>query len=120
MRTRTPILLSLTLILGMAAASPRAMAADTAAGPVCLQFIRIHHTTIPDDQTILFHMRDGTTWKNTLPEPCVGLRVENGFAYEPTSLDNVCSNLSTIRVLRQGSFCQLGTFTPYVPPKKAE
>jgi Family of unknown function (DUF6491) len=86
---------------------------------VCLQSVLIDHTSIPDDNTILFTMRDGKIWKNSLPYSCPGLKIQGGFAYE-THIDEICSNLQTIRVLRQGSFCLLGAFTPYEAPKKAE
>ena len=53
---------------------PSALAAEPAGGGVfCLQGYRIDHTTIKDDSTILFHMRDGSVYKNSLPSPCVGL-----------------------------------------------
>jgi hypothetical protein len=107
-------ILTLAVISGLCALSLPA----SAAGPTCLQIVRIDHTTIPDDSTILFHMRDGSIWKNSLPTPCVGLRIENGFGYD-TATDDICSNLQTIRVLRHGSICTLGTFTPYERPKTA-
>ena len=82
--------------------------------PVCLRIIDIKNTNSPDPHTILFHMRDGSTWKNTLPHPCNGLQF-NGFSYN-TSIDKICSNLQSIRVNQNGNVCMLGAFTPYAPP----
>jgi hypothetical protein len=104
-----------------AAAAPMAWADDgkpSGAG-VCLQLVRVDHTTIKNDHTILFHMRDHTVWQNVLPEDCDGLKIENGFIYNSiTPSDMVCSNLQTIRVLRRSGSCFLGAFTPYEPTKQ--
>jgi hypothetical protein len=96
-----------------------ALAADAppaaSAPSVCLEPSRIDHTTVLDDKTILFKMRDGTIWRNDLPQKCYSLKIENGFAYEVQG-DSICSNLQTIRVLRSHNTCFLGAFTPYTPP----
>ncbi|HEX4534947.1 MAG TPA: hypothetical protein VH000_11995, partial [Rhizomicrobium sp.] len=76
--------LSAALLTGMA------HAADN---PVCLRINQIRDTRSPDNRTILFHMTNGTTWKNSLPQDCNGLPF-NGFSYT-TSLDKICSNLQT-------------------------
>lgn len=100
-------------------------AAPAAAKGVCIQTYMIDHTDIPDDSTILFHLRGGKIWKNSLPFPCPDLKFQGGFQYT-TDIDEICSNLQTIRVIEQGgggprfgAVCQLGEFTPYVPPPKA-
>ena len=87
---------------------------------VCLQTYLIDHTQVVDDSTILFYMRGREVWKNSLPHQCFGLRMSGGFQYE-TSINEICSNLQTIRVIEQGggprfgSTCMLGVFTPYTP-----
>jgi hypothetical protein len=81
---------------------------------VCLQTSLIDRTEVPDDNTILFHMKDGKVWKNTLAFACSGLKFEGSFAYT-TETPRVCSSQQTIRVLRTGNFCELGQFTPYSP-----
>ena len=109
-----------SLSLGGCAPSPPAPGASKVAAapaPVCLKTYFIDHTHPVDDSTLLFFMRDGKVWKNTLRDPCVGLQIEQGFSYE-ASVDEICSNEQTIRVLRTGSICQLGDFTP-VPPDSA-
>jgi hypothetical protein len=71
----------------------------------------IDHTKTVDPQTILFYMRDGKIWKNTLRSPCRGL-LFNGFSFV-THYDEICSNAVSIRVIQTGQVCQLGYFTPY-------
>jgi hypothetical protein len=74
----------------------------------------IDHTQVVDPQTILFHMRDGKIWKNTLHAPCRGLEF-HGFSFV-THYDELCSNAVAIQVIDTGQVCQLGYFTPYTPP----
>lgn len=84
---------------------------------VCIFAHLIDHTEILDENTILFHMTGGKTWKNTLTAPCHTLTRQDGFAYEP-KVDRLCSNLEHIHVIRTGEVCLLGEFTPYVAPKR--
>jgi hypothetical protein len=93
------------------------------AGPksngVCLRVADIDHTEIINDGAILFHMKVGKPYLNTLRYPCPSLVMEEGFAYE-TPVPEICSESQTIRVLRSGNFCELGQFTPFdapIPPK---
>jgi hypothetical protein len=103
------------LLLGAAAHADSAAAPK--ALPVCIDPTGIDRTQIVDDGTILFHMKDGKIWRNTLPSKCFGLKIEGGFAYDVHG-GEICSSLQTIRVLHEGTVCQLGDFTPYVPPVK--
>ena len=91
--------------------------ARPAPNSVCLWTYQIDHTTVPDAKTILFHMRSGKIWKNTLQTRCPGL-LFNGFKYV-TPIQQICSNAQTIQVLRTGEVCALGNFEPYTPPKPA-
>ncbi|MBU6442897.1 MAG: hypothetical protein KGR48_03210 [Alphaproteobacteria bacterium] len=102
--------------LELAALAGPAIAAGQASRPVCLRTIQIDHTEVPNSRTILFYMRDGKVWQNTLLNDCVGLKFE-GFAYAPTPPDEICDNMQTIHVLRMGTVCMMGAFTPYTPPK---
>jgi hypothetical protein len=110
-----------SLMAGAAWAAP-AQETQTAPAPksgnICLRTIDIQNTTIPDEKTILFHMRNGKIWKNSLRNRCNGLRF-NGFAYVATPPNQICGNLQTIRAIQTGSVCMLGAFTPYEAPKKA-
>jgi len=74
----------------------------------------IDHTHVVDTKTILFYMRGGKIWENTLPLPCRGLMF-HGFTFL-TRQDEVCSNAQAIRVIETGQVCELGQFTSYTPP----
>ncbi len=86
----------------------------TAGNGVCLQTSDIDHTEILNDSAIVFFMKTGKPYLNTLTFPCPSLKIEDGFAYE-ADFPEICSNSQTIRVLRSGNFCELGQFTPYNP-----
>jgi len=103
MKATFPALACLIALMGTAEAQT--------AAPDCLRSDMIDHTTVPDNRTILFHMRGGAVWKNTLPAPCVGLDFPGGFEYA-TFHDEVCANVEVIRVLKEGTRCKLGAFSP--------
>jgi hypothetical protein len=94
--------------------------ARAAAPPVCIQSVRIDHTEVKDDRTILFYMIDHTVYRNILQYRCFGLRnATRGFTYEPTPGSNeICSNLETIRVNDDGNICELGVFQKLPRVKK--
>jgi hypothetical protein len=83
---------------------------------VCLSVPQIDHTQIMSDTAIIFIMKDGKTYTNTLPMPCPSLTMENGFTYLNDAIE-ICSNAQTIRVARSGNFCELGQFTQFQAPK---
>ncbi|MGH6872171.1 MAG: hypothetical protein ACREHE_11755 [Rhizomicrobium sp.] len=85
--------------------------ASAQANQVCLRSNDIARTSVPDAHTILFHMKDGKVWKNTLAAGCPELRF-NGFIYNADPSGEICGNLQTIRVIRSGAVCLLGPFTP--------
>jgi hypothetical protein len=105
-------------LTALAATSAQAQPAPGAgkSGLLCLRpfdapgdpIIRTH---VVDRQTILFYMRNGKIWKNTLKGPCPGLTF-HGFAFM-TPEDEVCENSQGIQVIKTGEVCQLGAFTPY-------
>jgi hypothetical protein len=100
-------------VLALATTAALAQPASvSSSGNVCLKTIQIDHTETPDTHTILFFMKNGSAWKNTLKSDCVGLR-QNGFIYMPTPPDQVCGNFQTIRAIETKSVCVLGAFTPY-------
>lgn len=106
---------SFALLSGVAAVS--AQPAAPANPPVCLRLDmpkNIDHTHVVDDRTVLFYMRDGKIWKNTLKSPCPGL-LFHGFSFL-THYPEVCSNAQGIQVLVTGQVCSLGEFTPYQAP----
>jgi hypothetical protein len=86
---------------------------------ICIPSYSIDHTDIPDDNTIIFTMRDHTVYKNTLAYTCTGLRLDTrGFTYEATDpgSDTICSNLVTIHLNTDHNVCQLGEFTKVSTP----
>jgi len=92
-------------------------------GAVCLRLSdspadAIDHTHVVDPTTILFYMRDGKVWKNTLAQPCPGLML-HGFAFK-TSHDELCSNRQGIEIIETHQVCVLGTFVRYVPPPPSQ
>lgn len=89
------------------------------AAPVCIRPFdfstgSIDHTHVVNPTTILFYMRDGKIWKNTLHQPCRGLML-HGFEFA-TRQDEICSNAQSIRIIQTGEICELGEFARYVPP----
>ena len=111
------------IVLALAGCSDDPVADDTAAAAkgngVCLQTSQIDHTEILNDTAILFYMKTGKPYLNTMHMSCPSLKMEDGFAYE-SEIQEVCSNSQTIRVLRSGNFCELGQFTPFDVPKVPE
>jgi hypothetical protein len=111
------------LMLAAVAAAPLIAALPAMAKPVCIRSYDIDHTSIPDDNTILFHMRSGhQVFKANLINRCVGLRLNtHGFSYSPTDpgSEEICSNLLTIRLNDTGQPCLVGDITlvePAAPP----
>lgn len=76
---------------------------------VCLYTYQIDRTDVPDERTILFHMKDGKVWTSNLPRRCPGLRFY-GFSYVVRGTDQICGDMDSISVLKTGSVCQLGPF----------
>ena len=79
--------------------------------PVCLRSSDIERTSVPDARTILFHMKGGKVWKNTLMADCPELKF-NGFIYDASPSGEICGNQQSIRVIRTHAVCLLGPFTP--------
>lgn len=111
-------LFALGLTAGAATAA-EGDAATTAAKPpaVCLWTYQIDHTKYVQPRTLLFYMRGGKVWQNTMLNDCTGLNF-NGFAYV-TRDGKICSNMQSIIVLQSHQLCMLGDFTPYTAPAKA-
>ncbi len=117
-------LCALAVCLGLAAplaAEEKAMdpKLDLVSGPPeqCVSLSRIDHTDVIDDQNILFYMNGGKIFRNYLPYPCSGLKINDTFMYR-TSLNQLC-NVDIITVLDNIGFgfsprnsCGLGHFYP--------
>ncbi len=81
----------------------------------CVQLNRIDHTDVISDSAILFYMKDGTIYRNTLPYRCPNLKSQDRFMYR-VSLPELC-NVDVITVLNvigpgfmPGASCGLGKF----------
>lgn len=112
MRKSCLIVLAATFVaLGAKAGTDPAREAKT----MCLVAGHIDHTVVVSDTVILYYMKGGKVWQNTLPKACPNLKLENAFT-EDIRGDAVCANAQSIRVLRRGTPCTLGDFTPYTPP----
>jgi hypothetical protein len=94
----------------LAAALVMMSAPALADAPVCLRSSDIERTSVPDARTILFHMKGGKVWKNTLMANCPELRF-NGFIYDASPSGEICGNQQSIRVIRTHAVCLLGPFT---------
>lgn len=114
------VMLMGAVLLALAGCSDDEPAVTGDSGPagngVCLPVSQIDHTDIVNESAIVFFMKDGKAYMNTMRIPCSSLKMEDGFTYM-TDAAEVCSNSQTIRVLRSGNFCELGQFTPFTPPK---
>ena len=78
----------------------------------CVTTYNLRSTAVLDDQTILFQMRDGSVWKNTLDYNCPRLGFHESFSYE--SRGTQLCDLDTIKVFEPygtaGATCGLGKF----------
>jgi hypothetical protein len=95
--------------------SAQALSPPQTAG-VCLNGTDIEYTQTPNDQTVVFHMRDGKVWRNTLKTPCPNLKFEHAFS-ETIRGGQICANQQIIRVQQTGNFCALGDFTLIGSPR---
>jgi hypothetical protein len=77
---------------------------------VCLNVQDIRNTETPNDRTIVFYMRNGMVWRNTLKSVCPMLSVSPYTQKLQTDL--VCANRQFIHVTMTGIDCVLGDFTP--------
>jgi hypothetical protein len=101
--------------LGIGAAHAQGAYVTGSGHNLCLVSWGIDHTsTVDKGKAIVFHMKDGTAWRNTLAAPCPGLNF-HGFVYV-THTDNICSNMQSISVIETHEVCMLGAFTPEAPP----
>ena len=99
----------------------------TAAGQVdqnppvqCVPLIAISQISILDNRHLVFRMKNGEQYLNTLPYACPGLRPGATIMYR-TSLDRLC-DVDVITVLvsmgsgyMPGASCGLGAFTKVTP-----
>jgi hypothetical protein len=111
------------LALAISASAPAfadAQEPAEARGPSCLRLTDIESSSVIDRQHIAFRMRDGRTFVNNMPYPCLGLRRDTAWLHR-TSMAEVC-DLDIITVLNNigggfmpGASCGLGRFELVTP-----
>lgn len=95
------------LAVGMTSVTP------VMAAPVCLNTFYIDSSHVVDSKTIIFRMKDGTQWRNTLRTPCRGI-LFHGYTYK-VNYAELCDYGQSIRVLTTHETCTLGNFTKVAP-----
>ena len=110
-----------TLVSALTAAAIAAGAASPAmAAQVCLTSYLIDHSSVQkDNKTILFYMKDGRVFANTLISACPSLQFHGYVLNIPGGNEQICSNQQSISVLVTHEVCQMGAFTPWTPPAKS-
>ena len=111
-------MMALTLVLAFAApTSAWADAVPAGTNHTCIDGADVAYTSIPDDQTIVFHMNNGKVWRNTLRRSCPNLKFERAFS-QVIQGGEICANAHMIRVLHEGNICALGDFALVPPPAR--
>ena len=73
-----------------------------------------------DGRAIVFTMKDGSQWRNTLIGRCPDLKF-NGFVWAVRNPGaTVCENENALTVIRSGETCVLGKFTQIRPPRSEQ
>lgn len=96
------------------------LAAPAQAAEICLRAREVDNTVpAPDGKTIDFRMKNGAVWRSTLKGNCSDLKF-SGFLYVIRGgIDEICSNMVEINVLRSSQTCRLGDFTKVQAEKPA-
>jgi len=98
------------LILAVLALAGVTASVPAYADKICLDTRKMVSSESKDGRTMLFKMRDGSTYVNHLRGYCPDLKF-NGFVWTLQSGDtNVCENENSFRVLESGQICSLGKF----------
>src|SRR5262249_32097636 len=89
------------------------------AAPICLRTQDMISTQPQKGgASIIFDMRDGSTWRNDLHGRCPDLWFNTGFIWTIRNGDGtVCENQQSLRVIRSGEVCVLGKFTQLTPSR---
>jgi hypothetical protein len=108
----TPAVSAATLFLTSFLAAAPAMAAPN----MCIDTRDIVSSEAKDGgAALLFKMKNGTQWLNTLQGKCPDL-IFNGYVWTIRNPDNtVCEREESLRVLQSGQICVLGKFTKVAP-----
>jgi hypothetical protein len=97
-------------ILVLLALAGVVVSAPAYAAKTCLDTRKMVSSESKDGRTMVFKMRDGSTYVNHLQGFCPDLKF-TGFAWQLHAGDtNVCENENTFQVLQSGQSCTLGKF----------
>ena len=91
-----------TAAFGGTAAAQGGAAADATAAPACVTRQNVRRMQIVDAESILFVMRDKTTYRNSLARQCPGLRRNSQITLTPAD-GRVCSGTNFQVLIRVGS-----------------
>jgi hypothetical protein len=94
-----------------------ALAQPTTQQKICLSATSVEGTTVVDNNHILFRMKDGKVWENTLKQDCPNLKFYRGFS-EVVEAGQICANEQEISVLQSRNPCFLGDFTLKSAPRR--
>ena len=111
-------LLSVLTLTGILTGTLAGLAAPAHAN-ICLDIRQMVSSTSKDGRTMVFKMKDGTTWVNHLQGFCPDLKFM-GFAWRLESGDTqVCERQQSFQVLQSPEFCVLGNFDAPIPATPA-
>ncbi len=71
---------------------------------------------ILSDTEIVFYLKGGKAWKNTLQGTCYGLHAQQGFRWRLSS-NTICANQQILYAMQSQKPCFLGNFAPYTEEK---
>jgi hypothetical protein len=84
---------------------------------ICISARNVLGRTVVDDSTIVFRMNDGSYYKNTLEDPCPGLRIADAFNFVSRD-EYICGRQQRISVRGRDTVCWLGEFERTTSPLK--
>jgi len=94
----------------LSAAAP-VQAQNAPSDNVCFSATEIVNTKATDRRTILFRMKDGSVWRNTLISDCPDLVAFSAGGFTSVvHAEFICANRHHI-VTQSGNVCRLGAFT---------
>lgn len=82
----------------------------------CISLSEIQRSEVIDDETILFHLRNGRIKKATLAFGCPSLKFYDSFSYRVYS-NRLCARVDVI-LSRGGAHCPIAEISDYAPAEK--
>ena len=78
---------------------------------ICISLRQVDQTLVLDDNTLIYRMRNGTYYRNTLISRCGGLFDQGNFYFQLTNPYRLC-RYDAFTVFRTLTTCKLGYFEP--------